>query len=255
MAVSNLTDSSASPYLFPIEISEVISREILLHSNGFTDLVNLSMTCNHWHIHIRNLWKKLCYYAFSVESIQELIIDTPYGNFAKVYWDLLQKSRMVSGLEIGGAWVTTPSYYSRDRQTDSTLSHAPIYLITVCHLENHAIFKEVFPGEYEIIWRIKQSSVKGYAKPVPNADLSYRIENGEVWSEYLSLGKVYVFNNDNVNKWIELSTGCIKMKRYGRIESRFMSLVPNWQESMWFDCVLLKPIKLGKDVQPNFVVV
>ena len=193
MAVSNPTDSSASPYLFPIEISEVISREILLHSNGFTDLVNLSTTCNHWHIHIRNLWKKLCYYAFSVESIQELIIDTPYGNFAKVYWDLLQKSRMVSGLEIGGAWVTTPSYY--------------------------------------------------------------RIENGGVWSEYLSLGKVYVFNNDYVNKWIELSTGCIKMKRYGRIESRFMSLVPNWQESMWFDCVLLKPIKPGKDVQPNFVVV
>ena len=44
-----------------------------------------------------------------------------------------------------------------------------------------------------------------------------------------------------------------KNEGYGKIESKFMSLVPDWQDNLWFDCVLLRPIKPGKNVQPNFL--
>ncbi|KAI6647025.1 hypothetical protein LOD99_8949 [Oopsacas minuta] len=226
------------PFIFSIEITEVLARYVLCHANGFKDLLNFSLTCLHYDALLQHLWKKLCHEVFSQEKINKFVIEIKPDCYKRAYWQLLKRSRMVTGVEIGGAWVNDPRYYKSDGQTEGTLSQKPLYLITVCHLENGVCFKNVFPGNYEVVWRIKQDKMD-YPSPVPNADIFYTIEG----KQEIALGKIYQYQEENLQKWVEVSTGCIKMESYGKIHSRFMSLVPNWQDNLWFDCVLLRPLK------------
>ncbi|KAI6645720.1 hypothetical protein LOD99_12983 [Oopsacas minuta] len=226
------------PFLFSIEITEIIARNILCHANGFKDLLNFSQTCLRYDALVQHLWKKLCNYVFSQEKINKFLIEMKPDCYKRAYWELLKRSRMVTGLEMGGAWTNDPRYYQSDGQTEGTLSQEPLFLRTVCHLENGVCFKNVFPGNYEIVWRIKQDKMNS-SRPVPNADIFYTIE-GE---QQIPLGKIYQYQEENSQKWVEVSTGCIKMERYGKIHSRFVSLVQFGQDSLWFDCILLRPLK------------
>ena len=227
------------PYIFTIEITEVLARNILCHANGFRDLLNFSFTCRHYDAQISHLWKKLLYFAFSGEKVTKYLLESKCYSYKRVYWELLKRNRFVTGLEMGGAWTTDPRYYKSDGQTEGSISKCPLYLITVCHLENGVWFHDVYPGKYEVVWRIKQEN-KGYQSPVPDAEIFYT--TGDKVESQVSLGKIYKYNPETVNQWVEVSTGCIKMEKCGTLSSRFQSLVPNWQGEMWFDCVILKPL-------------
>eukprot|EP00800_Vazella_pourtalesii_P016097 TRINITY_DN4517_c0_g2_i1.p1 TRINITY_DN4517_c0_g2~~TRINITY_DN4517_c0_g2_i1.p1 ORF type:complete len:248 (-),score=38.90 TRINITY_DN4517_c0_g2_i1:597-1340(-) len=228
-------------YIFAIEITEVLARSILRHANGFKDLLNLSFTCRHYDAQIANLWKKLLFSAFPGDKITKHMLDNKCHSPIRVYWELLKRSRFVTGMEIEGAWTRTSAYYERDRQTEGSISKHPLYLNTVCWLENGACFSDVYPGKYEVIWRVKQDGAD-YESPVPDAEIFYKKGDNDSWREEVSLGKIYKYNPEKVNQWVEVSTGCIVMEKCGRIHSTFRSLYPNWQGGMWFDCVELKPL-------------
>ena len=228
-------------YIFTIEITEVLARNILCHANGFRDLQNLSFTCRHYYAQIARLWKNLLYFAFSGEKITKYMLETKCYSHERVYWELLKRNRFVTGLELEGAWTTDPRYYKRDGQTEGSISKYPLYLITVCWLENGAWFHDVYPGKYEVVWRIKQEN----RNPVRDAEIFYTKGNKKdnwSWKEEISLGEIYKFNPETINQWIEVSTGCIKMEKYGTIHSRFKHIYLCWQGRMWFDCVRLKPL-------------
>ena len=237
--ISDCINTDSPSYIFTIEITEVLARNILYHANGLRDLLNLSITCRHYYAQIAHLWKKLLHSAFPEEKITKYMLENKCYSYKLVYWELLKRSRIVTGMEIGGAWITTPQYYQRDGNTAGSISNCPLYLITVCWLENGAWFNDVYPGKYEIIWRVKQE--KHYS-PIPDAEIFYTRETAGAKDKEVPLGKIYKYEPATVNQWVEVSTGCISMEKRGRLNSRFQSLVPNWQGRMWFDCVQLKPL-------------
>ena len=91
---------------------------------------------------------------------------------------------------------------------------------------NGASFHDVYAGKYEVVWRIKQEN-KGYQSPVTDAEISYTTGDKDNWNwnEEVSLGKIYKYNPETVNQWVEVSTGCIKMEKCGTLSSRFQCLV------------------------------
>ena len=226
-------DPTQPAFIFPLDVSEILCRNILFHATGFTDLVHLSATCSHWYSQIRILWKNMFEaYKPSTGDCESLTS----GDFKRAYWEKLQRERVVIGCDIGGAHTNNPAYYTKELNTDGTLYNKPLYLKTVCWLENGVHFN-VFPGVYEVIWRIKQEQTK-WGNPVPNATLYIEI-NGQGLAK--AEGK-YDFNTEKYDEWVEVSTGRVEMKNGGKITSTFKSLVPNWQDGLWFDCVFIKPL-------------
>ena len=225
-------DITQPTFIFPIEISDLLCRNILSHATGFTDLIHLATTCRHWHSQINFLWESMFKAFYTLSEDCEFQKN---GDFKRAFWEKLRRERVVMGSEIIGAHVTNLAYYIKGNTTVGSLYDEPLFLKTVCWLENIASFK-VFPGAYEIIWRIKQKSL-GWGRPVRRADLSISI-NGKT----TKASEKYVFKPEDYDEWIEVTTGRIEVVNHGLISSKFMNLEPNWQDGLWFDCVFIKPI-------------
>ena len=228
-------DITQPTFIFPIEISDLLCRNILSHATGFTDLIHLATTC--WHSQINFLWESM------FKSFYTLSEDCEFqknGDFKRVFWEKLQRERVVIGSDIQGAHVNNPEYYTKGNTTDGSLYDKPLCLKTVCWLENDVLFK-VFPGTYEVIWRIKQGRENS---PVPDATVYFTINK----ENSVEVAEKYIFNPDNYDKWIEVTTGRIEMVNGGLIRSKFRAYL-FWDGDLWFDCVFIKPLSSQENIQ------